>query len=187
MDADLVARAQAGDRLAFERLAVASVERLNAVAFSILGDVHLGEDATQQALLNIWRDLPGLRDPARFAAWSYRVVVRACYSEARRRPNWLPNVMDGRDPEPPAADGLSHVSDRDELERGFRRLSIDQRAVVVLHFYADLPLDQVADVLGVPVGTAHSRLNRAMNALRAALAADARPRTLEPAPERELR
>jgi RNA polymerase sigma-70 factor (ECF subfamily) len=186
MEADLVARAQAGDRLAFERLAVASVDRLNAVAFSILGDVHLAEDATQQALLNIWRDLPGLRDHARFEAWSYRLVVRACYAEARRRPNWLPNVMERPAHEPLASDGRGSVADRDQLERGFRRLSIEQRAVVVLHFYADLPLDEVAEVLGVPVGTTHSRLNRAMNALRAALAADARPPSFEAAAEREL-
>ena len=81
--------------------------------------------------------------------------------------------------EPEVAEGLSSVVDRDQLERGFRRLSIDHRVVVVLHHYLDLPLDEVADVLGVPAGTVRSRLHHAMRGLRAALEADARPATRE--------
>ena len=178
MDTDLVKRAQRGDSEAFTSLATGLGDRFLAVSHRILGDISLAEDATQQALLSIWRDLPKLRDPARFEAWSYRLLVRACYAEGRRARQWTPNLRilptDG-----PAGEDLSSVVDRDQLERGFRRLSIDHRAVVVLHHYLDLPLDEVADVLGVPVGTVRSRLHHAMRGLRAALEADARPATQE--------
>ena len=175
MDADLIGRAQDGDEQAFASLAVAAGDRLHSVAFRILRDTDLAEDATQQALLAIWRDLPQLRDPARFGAWSYRLLVRACYTEGRRTRRWAPNVRLLPTDEPKVGDGMSSVVDRDQLERGFRRLSIDHRAVVVLHHYLDMPLDEVAETLGVPVGTVRSRLHHAMRGLRAALDADARP------------
>jgi RNA polymerase sigma-70 factor (ECF subfamily) len=174
VDTDLIGRAQRGDEEAFASLAVAAGDRLHAVAHRILRDIDLAEDATQQALLTIWRDLPQLRDPARFYAWSYRLLVRACYAEGRRTRRWAPNVRLLRVEEPKVDDGLGSVLDRDQLDRGFRRLSIDHRAVVVLHHYLDLPLDEVADVLGVPAGTVRSRLHHAMRGLRAALEADAR-------------
>jgi RNA polymerase sigma factor (sigma-70 family) len=174
MDTDLVVRAQHGDKGAYALVATEIADRFLAVAGGILRDFDLAEEATQQALLAIWQDLPQLRDPARFDAWSYRLLVRACYAEGRTERRWAPNLrllpMDE-----PAGDNLSSVVDRDQLERGFHRLSIDHRAVVVLHHYLDLPLDRVAEVLGIPVGTAHSRLHHAMRALRAALEADARP------------
>ena len=179
MDAELIGRAQHGDEEAFASLAVAAGDRLHAVAHRILRDTDLAEDATQQALLAIWRDLPQLRDPARFDAWSYRLLVRACYAEARRIRRWAPNVHLLPVDEPVTAEDLSSVVDRDQLERGFRRLSIDHRAVVVLHHYLDLPLDEVADVLGAPIGTVRSRLHHAMRGLRAALEADERPATRE--------
>jgi RNA polymerase sigma-70 factor (ECF subfamily) len=181
VDAELIGRAQRGDEEAFASLAVAAGDRLHAVAHRILRDSGLAEDATQQALLTIWRDLPQLRDPARFDAWSYRLLVRACYAEGRRTRRWAPNVRLLRVEEPKVDDGLGSVLDRDQLDRGFRRLSIDHRAVVVLHHYLDLPLDEVADVLGVPAGTVRSRLHHAMRSLRAALDADARPTTREAA------
>jgi RNA polymerase sigma-70 factor (ECF subfamily) len=178
VDAELIGRAQHGDEEAFASLAVAAGDRLHAVAHRILRDTELAADATQQALLSIWRDLPQLRDPARFDAWSYRLLVRACYSEARRTRQWSPNLH-VLPTESAAGEGLSSVVDRDQLERGFRRLSFDHRAVVVLHHYLDLPLGEVADVLGVPAGTVRSRLHHAMRGLRAALEADARPTTRE--------
>jgi RNA polymerase sigma-70 factor, ECF subfamily len=177
MDTDLVVRAQDGDEEAFASIAVAAGDRLHAVAHRILRDIDLAEDATQQALLSIWRDLPQLRDPARFDAWSYRLLVRACYAEGNRQRRWEPNLRLLPADEPITAGGFSSVVDRDQLERGFRRLSIDHRAVVVLHHYLDLPLDEVAETLGVPVGTVRSRLHHAMRGLRAALDADARPTT----------
>jgi RNA polymerase sigma-70 factor (ECF subfamily) len=174
MDTELVIRAQHGDEEAFTSLAVAVGDRLHAVAHRILRDTDLAEDATQQALLTVWRDLPQLRDPARFDAWSYRLLVRACYAEASQTRRWAPNIRLLPADEPMAADELDAVVNRDQLDRGFRRLSLDHRSVVVLHHYLDLPLDQVAEALGIPVGTVASRLHYAMRALRAALDADAR-------------
>ena len=179
MDTELIGRAQHGDEEAFASLAVGVGDRLHAVAHRILRDTDLAEDATQQALLAIWRDLPRLRDPARFDAWSYRLLVRACYAEGRRTRRWAPNVHLLPADEPPASDASSAVVDRAQLERGFRRLSIEHRAVVVLHHYLDMPLDEVAETLGVSVGTVRSRLHHAMRGLRAALEADARPAARE--------
>jgi RNA polymerase sigma-70 factor (ECF subfamily) len=175
MDTNLVIRAQRGDEQAFASLAVAVGDRLHAVSHRILRDVDLAEDATQQALLTIWRDLPQLRDPARFDAWSYRLLVRACYAEGRRTRQWSPNLRILPTDEPAGPDATSLVVDRDQLERGFRRLSIDHRAVVVLHHYLDMPLEEVAEAVGIPIGTVRSRLHHAMRGLRAALDADARP------------
>ena len=175
MDTDLVVRAQRGDKAAYAILATEIADRHLAVARRILRDLDLAEDATQQALLSVWQDLPQLRDPARFEAWSYRLLVRACYAESRKQRHWAPNLWLLPADESIADDDLSSVVDRDQLERGFRRLTLDHRAVVVLHHYLDLPLDRVADILGIPVGTAHSRLHHAMRGLRAALDADARP------------
>lgn len=183
MDIDLVVRAQHGDQGAYGALAAGIADRYLGVARRILRDLDLAEDATQQALLTVWQDLPQLRDPGRFESWSYRIIVRACYTEGRKERRWAPNLTllanDDLTAAPP--DDLSWVVDRDQLERGFRRLSLDHRAVVVLHHYLDLPLDRVAEILGIPVGTAHSRLHHAMRGLRAALDADARPATREAA------
>ena len=179
MDTDLVRLAQVGDKEAFTSLAAALADRFLAASHRILRDLSLAEDATQQALLTIWRDLPQLRDPARFDAWSYRLLVRACYAEGRRVRVWAPNLRLLPVDQPAESEGLSTVVDRDQLERGFRRLSIDHRAVVVLHHYVDLPLEVVAEVLGVPIGTVRSRLHHAMRGLRAALDADARPAAQE--------
>ena len=175
MDPTIVIRAQRGDEEAFADLIDAVGGRLHAVAHRILRDTDLAEDATQQALLDIWRDLPDLRDPARFDAWSYRLLVRACYAEGRRSRRATPNLRLMPTDESTAGEGLSEVVDRDQLERGFRRLSVEHRAVVVLHHYLDWPLEQIAETLGVPPGTVRSRLHHAMRGLRAALDADARP------------
>ena len=175
MDPSLVSRAQQGDEEAFALLAVACGNGLLAVAHRILRDVDLAKDATQQALLQIWRDLPQLRDPARFEAWSYRIVVRECYRVGSRTRAWSPSpqlvVLDP----PDTTDALSEVHDRDQLERAFRRLSVEHRAVVVLHYYLDQSIDEIAETLGVPPGTVKSRVHNAMRGLRAAVDADARP------------
>ena len=176
MDQELVTRAQLGDEEAFRSLAVACGDRLHAIAHRILREAHLAEDATQQALIAIWQHLPALRDPSRFDAWSYRLLVNACHDEARRRRRaWQPTGRVFYDDDRPAPDDLGRVHDRDQLERGFRRLSVDQRAVVVLHTYVGLTEGEVAAVLGVPVGTVSSRLHYAVRAMRAALEADERP------------
>jgi RNA polymerase sigma-70 factor (ECF subfamily) len=174
METELIARAQRGDQGAYALLAAEFADRFLAVARRILRDLDIAEDATQQALLSIWQDLPQLRDPGHFEAWSYRILVRACYAEGRKTRRWAPNLRVLPDTESITDDDLSSVVDRDQLERGFRRLTLDHRAVVVLHHYLDLPLDRVAEILGIPVGTVHSRLHHAMRGLRAALDADAR-------------
>jgi len=177
MDTDLVVRAQHGDKQAYSMLAAGFADKFLGVARRILRDADLAEDATQQALLLVWQDLPQLRHPGHFEAWSYRILVRACYAEGRKQRRWAPNlrVIPSADPDPGANDELRAVVDRDQIERGFRNLSLEHRSVVVLHHYLDLPLDRVADILGIPVGTAHSRLHHAMRGLRAALEADTRP------------
>jgi RNA polymerase sigma-70 factor, ECF subfamily len=180
MDHDLVLRAQKGDQRAFETLALRSHARLQRVAVGILRDPHLAEDAVQQALLGIWRDIRGLRDPARYEGWSYRLLVRICYAEAKRQPPW---TTDANVPEalvPVAADDFDAIAHRDQLERAFARLSVDHRAVVVLHRLRGMPLEQVAEILEVPVGTVKSRLSRAMEGLRAALEADGRRQPAQP-------
>ena len=174
MQTDLVERAMAGDHGAFSELARVSVGRLYVVARLILRDDARAEDATQEALVAAWQRLAGLRDPDRFEAWLHRLLVRACYREARRgRRRWEIEV--GIRPAEgavlvPAVD----LADRDQLERGFRRLDADQRIVLVLHYYLGLSLDEAADALGIPPGTVRSRLHRATAAMRAALEADAR-------------
>lgn len=175
MDEELVVRAQAGDRHAFERIVNASFDRSHAVALRLLRDSQQAEDAVQQAMVSVWRDLPRLRDPARYDAWSYKLLLRACYAEYRKAPRWMPAIETGSATEPRAADQYRAVVDRDQLERGFRRLSMDHRAVVVLHHYLDLPVDEVGRILGIPTGTVKSRLHRALAEMRAALEADERP------------
>lgn len=174
MNAETVVRAQRGEQQAFALIAGELAEPFLAVARRILRDLDLAEDAAQQGLLDAWRFLPQLRDPARFEAWAYRLLVRACYAEARRERRRAPNLrslpLDG----PPAADAYGPVVDREQLDVAFRRLTFDHRTIVVLHLYLDQPLDRAAEILGIPVGTAHSRLHHAMRALRAALEADAR-------------
>jgi RNA polymerase sigma-70 factor (ECF subfamily) len=170
---EYVGRAQRGDREAFTLLAGGAVDRLYAIARLILRDAELAEDATQDALVRAWRDLPTLRDVARFDAWLYRLLVRSCTDIARRRRRWGAELtIVHREPAEP--DRASELADRDELERGLRRLNDAQRSILVLTFYLGLPPLEVADALDIPVGTAKSRLHYAIEALRAALAADAR-------------
>ena len=174
MDPELVSRAQRGDEEAFASIVLASGDRLHAIAHRILRDVDLAEDATQQALFAIWQSLPMLRDPARFEAWSYRLLVNACYTEGRRKRVWNPNMRSLQDDDAAAPDTIGRVHDLDQLERGFRRLSIDHRAVLVLSEYLRLSTHEVADALGIPAGTVRSRLHYAVRAMRAALEADER-------------
>lgn len=174
MQRALVERAKRGDGEAFDALARAVGDRCMSIACKILRDVDLAEDAVQAALITAWRELRSLRDAALFEPWLHRILVNACYAEARRRRRWSAGIrvlpvggMDGPD------DALS-IHDRDQLERAFRRLTLEQRTVLVFHHYLDLPLAEVATRLGVPVGTVKSRLHHATIALRASLEADAR-------------
>ena len=174
---ELVERASTGDHDAFAALVGTSVARLEAVARLILRDSELARDAVQDAYIRAWRDLPGLRDPDRFDAWLHRLTVNACLDAVRRRKR-RPIEVDLSPIVPPAiGDQAANIADRDQLERGFSRLEPEARALIVLHHYLDLPLPEVAIVLGIPLGTAKSRLHRALGSMRAALDADARPRS----------
>ncbi|HSH21769.1 MAG TPA: RNA polymerase sigma factor [Candidatus Caenarcaniphilales bacterium] len=163
---DLVELARQGDRDAFASIAHGSVDRMFAVARRILQDHDRAQDAVQSALLGAWRDLPSLRDPSRFQQWLHRLLVRACYEEARKQRAFSANVR-VISHEPAQPDSSGWLADRDQLERGFRRLSVEQRAVVVLHFYVGLGLTEVSEVLAIPEGTVRSRLHYALRALRA--------------------
>jgi RNA polymerase sigma factor (sigma-70 family) len=175
MQRDLVIRAQGGDHDAFSALATEVIGRLHATARLILRDVELADDAVQDALIAAWLDIRGVQDADRFEAWLHRLLVRACYKvagRARRRQVTEVALLPADAPAVPDGGGLLAL--RDQLERGFRRLSPEQRAVLVLHHYMGLTDGEAADALDIPVGTLKSRLNRATQALRAALDADER-------------
>ena len=175
MNATLVARAQEGDQAAFAEIAHAIGGRLFAMAYRVLRDHDRAEDATQQAIVAIWRSLPDLRDSSRFDAWSMKVLINACNREVRganaRRLVDLTAI-----PTDPIADQAElSVEDRDQLDRGFRRLSVELRAVLVLQHYLGLDTGEIAALLDIPSGTVKSRAHAARGAMRAALEADARP------------
>ena len=169
-----VEQARAGDRQAFDLLAAAVVDRLYAVARLVLRDTDRAEDAVQEALVRCWRDLPALRDPAKFDAWLRRLLMRAITDEFRQRRRERAAITILR-LEPATPDASGALAIREQLDRGFRRLSIDHRLVIVLRLHLGLSLEETAATLGIPVGTAKSRLHYATEAMRVALEADARP------------
>ena len=176
MQRDLVIRAQGGDLDAFSALTAGPTNRLFAAARLILRDDEEAADAVQDALLQAWLDLRGLLEPDRFDAWLHRLLVRACYRAARRRrTRSVVEIHLATSAEPATDDAHRSLAVRDQLERGFRRLSPEQRAVIVLHHYLGLSLAESAEVLAIPLGTMQSRLSRATRAMRAALEADERP------------
>ena len=170
----LVALAKAGDEEAFSDLARVVGDGLMAIAYRILRDTHRAEDAVQEALVTAWRELPSLRDDDRFEAWLRRLLVHACYAEAKRSRRWAANIRVLPTDGSTGQDDLQLVADRDQLERGFRRLSPEHAAIFVLHHYVGLTLPEIAEELGVPLGTVKSRLHYSTSALRATLDADAR-------------
>ena len=182
MDRDLVEAARSGDREAYVDLIRVRTDRLFAIAQRILRDIDRAEDALQDALVIAWRDLRGLRDPDRFDAWLRRLLVNVCITHASRERRVATNLrvlpIDG----PAAPDDLLSVADRDQLERGFRRLPPEQRAILVLNHYLGYAPSEIAETLGIPAGTARSRLHHAHRAMRAALEADARTQANEGRP-----
>ena len=174
MDEVLVERAQRGDAEAFDTLARMVGDRCLAIAVRILRELDLAEDAVQAALVMAWTDLRGLRDPSRFEPWLHKILTNACYAEAKRRRRWseglrIVPVAGASNP-----DDYLTVDDRDLLERAFRRLTLEQRAVLVFHHYLGLSISEVAARTELPVGTAKSRLHHATRALKASIEADAR-------------
>ena len=174
MDRDLVEAARRGDREAYADLIRARGDRLFALAQRILRDVDRTEDAVQDALVIAWRDLPGLRDAGRFDAWLHRLVVRSCVHEAVRQRRVVTNLRVLPLDLPAPSDDFLSLADRDQLERGFRRLDPQQRAILALRHFAGYEPTEIAEILGIPAGTARSRLHHAHRAMRAALEADAR-------------
>jgi RNA polymerase sigma-70 factor (ECF subfamily) len=169
---DLVDRAAHGDRAAFAELATQHIDRCFALAVRILRDRDRAQDATQQALLGAWRDLPTLREPERFDAWLHRLVVHACYTEARGTRRWNTRVRLLPSANDPVPDPAHAVVDRAGLEDAFAQLTPEQRAVVVLHHHHGYSLTELAGILGIPVGTARSRLFYAVRQLRTVLDGD---------------
>ena len=174
MQRDLVLRSMEGDRAAFTELGRLWIDRLYAAARLILVDQHRAEDATQEALLAAWKDLKGLRDPDSFEPWLRRILVNACYREARKDQSWRRaqtrlEPVGAVEPDP-----SEWAADRDVVDRAMSGLDPEQRTLVVLHYYLRLPVAETALTLGVPIGTVKSRLNRTTSRMRANLDADAR-------------
>jgi RNA polymerase sigma-70 factor (ECF subfamily) len=167
-----VERARRGDRYAFAELVRASGARLDATARLILRDPELAQDAVQETLIRAWRSLPGLRDPGTFDHWLHALVAHACIDLVRKRRRRVIEVELAPLHDPPVFDDAARIADRDQLDRVLARLEPEARAVVVLHFYLDMPLPKVATTLGIPVGTAKSRLHRSLGAMRSAMAID---------------
>lgn len=175
MQRDLVLRARNGDHDAFAALATDAFDRLHRTARLILRSDDRAADAVQESLMAAWLHIRAVRDPERFDAWLHRLLVHACYREARRAKQR--EVVEIHMTAPDArgdGDTQGMTAVRDQLERGFRRLTPEQRAVLVVHHYLGLPDAEAATVLEIAVGTFKSRLHRANSALRAALEADER-------------
>jgi RNA polymerase sigma-70 factor (ECF subfamily) len=173
MRRDLVEAARGGDHEAFEVLATSAGDRLYAVARLILRSSDLAEDAVQEALVRAWQQLPSLRDPDRFDAWLYRLLINACADQGRQLRRWSPEVR-SLVVERSVSDDTGSIADRDLLDRAFSRLKPEQRAVIVLHHHSGFSAAEIARMLGIPEGTARSRLHYATEAMRAALEDGAR-------------
>ena len=172
MISDLVERAQRGDHEAFDALGTAAYHRLYAIARRILRDGYAAEDAVQETLVGAWRNIRSLRDPERFDAWLHRLTVHACLDVARRRRRRVVEVELTPIAMPSVGDAQSAVADRELLDQAMRRLEPEWRAVVVLHYYLGMPLPDVADALGIPIGTAKSRHHRSLDEMRSSIAAE---------------
>jgi RNA polymerase sigma-70 factor, ECF subfamily len=175
MSTDLVRRAQTGDHDAFAALAETAIARLHKTARLILRDDERAGDAVQDALLQAWLDIRAVRDPDRFEAWLNRVLIRSCYREAdrHRRRRSIEVAVESIEIAGDPGDGQAFAA-RDQVDRAFRRLTAEQRAVLVVHHYLGLRDEEAAESLGIPAGTFKSRLSRAAIALRAAVEADDR-------------
>jgi RNA polymerase sigma-70 factor (ECF subfamily) len=173
IDRSVVDRARTGDLDAFELIVHARMDAVYRLTVAILGDEADARDAAQETFVAAWRELPGLRDTERFDAWLQRVAVNtsrmSLRSRGRRRVREIPSSQVEA-----LADRASPDSRTDAsiLDAGLRRLSVDQRAILVLHHLEGRPLAELAEILQIPVGTAKSRLFAARRALETALRAE---------------
>jgi RNA polymerase sigma-70 factor (ECF subfamily) len=147
------------------RVAGAELDRAYRLAGLLLGNAADAEDAVSAALERAWARRDQLRDAAAFQPWFDRILVNICRDLIRRRGKVRFIAIDGP-VEPPSGDMFGSFLERDALLRSIGRLREDERLVVILHFWADLPLDAVADRCGWPLGTVKSRLHRALETLR---------------------
>jgi RNA polymerase sigma-70 factor (ECF subfamily) len=173
----LVERAQRGDHDAFAALAGATIARLDATARLIVRDHDLARDAVQDTLVRCWRDLPTLQDPVAFDAWLHRLLVNACLDLVRRKRRRPVEVELTPIHNPAMADFSDQLIDRDLLRQALGTLDPEWRAIVVLHYFLEYPLPEVARMVGIPLGTAKSRLHRAIALLRSAASTDVAPAT----------
>jgi RNA polymerase sigma factor (sigma-70 family) len=150
----------------FLRLADGQLDRAYRLAGLILGDEREAEDATQDALLRAWRAAASLRDPAGFQAWFDRILVNVCRDRLRRRGKVRLIALDEAESISAVRDPFRTFLDRDEVLRAMASLDEDHRIVIVLHYWADLTLDAVAERVGWPVGTVKSRLHRGLGTMR---------------------
>jgi RNA polymerase sigma factor (sigma-70 family) len=171
----LVEQARRGDHDAFAALARAAAVRLDRAARLMVRDPELARDAVQDALIRAWRDLPGLRDPDRFDAWLHRLLAHACLDLIRRRRRRAIEVeLTNLDTEG-GGDPALELADRELLGEALARLEPEWRAIVVLHYLLGMPLPDVAASLGIPLGTAKSRLHRAVASMRVSVTGDPGP------------
>jgi RNA polymerase sigma-70 factor (ECF subfamily) len=172
---DLIERARRGDHDAFTALVDGRLARLDAAARLILRDGELARDAVQEAMIRAWRDLPGLRDPERFDAWLHRLLANACLDLIRRRKRRVIEVELSPIDSLATPDVAGALADRELLDQALGGLEPGHRAVVALHYLLGMPLPEVAASLGIPLGTAKSRLHYALAAMRTRVALDAEP------------
>lgn len=168
MDRELLVRARAGDREAFDLIVIARGEPLFRTALAILGNEADARDATQEAFVSAWRGMGGVRDFERFDAWLGRILINQCRMALRRRRR-VREV--GIDDVAEAADRsfAPAPADRSDFDDAFDRLSVDQRAILVLHHVHGYGVREIAAWLGIPSGTVKWRLSRARKALATAL------------------
>jgi RNA polymerase sigma-70 factor (ECF subfamily) len=169
----LIERAKQGDHDAFADLLDVRLARLDAAARLIVRDAELARDAVQDAMIRAWRNLPALRDPDRFDAWLQRLLANACLDLVRRRKRRVIEVeLLPIDMAPATHDVASALADRQLLDEALAGLSPAHRAVVALHYLLGMPLPEVAASLGIPIGTAKSRLHYALAAMRTTVTAE---------------
>ena len=173
VDRILIERARRGDREAYEAIVVTSSDRLYAVALRTLRDADAAGEALQASLVRIWQDLPTLRDPDRFEGWSYRILINCCRMQ-RRASRRIEGRVERSDEPGFVGDSQLELAVRDELEHAFRALPIDQRLVMVLRYYRDLSVAEIARMLSISEGTVKSRLHAGRRAMRAVLESEAR-------------
>lgn len=187
MERALVERTLTGDRAAFDDLVRSRIEIVYRTSLAILGDTADAADATQETFVSAWSHRGSLRDADRFDAWLGRINVNACRAQLRRRGRSkvreirLDEFDADRSGSRPAVDlphpgGLldDRMADADAFDRAFGRLSVDDRALLVLHHLQERPVAEIAEALDVPVGTIKARLHRARAALESALAKESR-------------